>query len=115
MKIDIAPPRTLVGIVEWLWYRQERYAWKSRAPLQIQKAVQHTLFPHGLAYDFENGFGTIELNESYLLLQKIASEDANDSSVVAGARFELATSGLWVLRSNQLSYPAALTEVIISY
>lgn len=38
---------------------------------------------HGLAYDFENGFGTIELNESYLLLQKIASEDASDSIVVA--------------------------------
>ena len=66
----------------------------NRAPLQIQKAVQRTLFPHGLAYDFENGFGTIELNESYLLIQKLASEDANNPIVVAGARFELATPGL---------------------
>lgn len=66
----------------------------NRAPLQIQKAVQRTLFPHGLAYDFENGFGTIELNESYLLIQKIAPEGAKNSIVVAGARFELATSGL---------------------
>lgn len=59
----------------------------NRAPVQIQKSVQRTLFPRGLDYDFENGFGTIELNESYLLLQKIASEDAIDSIVVA-------TSGL---------------------
>ena len=27
--------------------------------------------------------------------------------LVPGARFELATSGLWVLRSNQLSYPGS--------
>lgn len=66
----------------------------NRAPLQIQKAVQHTLFPHGLAYDFENGFGTIELNESYLLLQKIAPEDANDSIVVATSGLEPLTPGL---------------------
>ncbi len=66
----------------------------NRAPLQIQKAVQHTLFPYGLAYDFENGFGTIELNESYLLLQKIAPEDANDSIVVAATGLEPVTFGL---------------------
>ena len=66
----------------------------NKAPLQIQKAVQHTLFPHGLAYGFEKGFGTIELNESYLLLQKIASEDASDSIVVAASGLEPLTPGL---------------------
>lgn len=66
----------------------------NKAPLQIKKSVQRTIFPHGLAYDFENGFGTIELNESYLLIQKLAPEDANDSIVVPGARLELATPGL---------------------
>lgn len=66
----------------------------NRAPIQIQKAVQRTLFPRGLAYDFESGFGTIELNKSYLLIQKLAPEGANNSIVVAGARLELATPGL---------------------
>ncbi len=66
----------------------------NRAPVQIQKSVQRTLFPHGLAYDFETGFGTIELNESYLLIQKLAPEGVKDSIVVAGPRFELGTSGL---------------------
>ena len=66
----------------------------NRAPLQIQKAVQHTIFPHGLAYDFENGFGTIELNESYLLIQKLAPGSANDSIVVAPGGLEPPTSGL---------------------
>ena len=35
-----------------------------------------------------------ELNESYLLLQKIASENAIDSIVVAATRLELVTPGL---------------------
>lgn len=66
----------------------------NRAPLQIQKAVQRTLFPYGLAYDFETGFGTIELNESYLLIQKLAPEDAKDSIVVAASGLEPLTPGL---------------------
>lgn len=69
-------------------------AFWNKAPVQIQKAVQRTLFPRGLAYDFETGFGTIELNKSYLLIQKLAPGSANNSIVVAGARLELATPGL---------------------
>ncbi len=56
-----------------------------RAPVRIQKAVQRTIFPHGLVYDFETGFGTIELNESYLLIQKLVPGSANDSIVVGAA------------------------------
>ncbi len=66
----------------------------NRAPVQIQKSVQRTLFPRGLTYDFETGFGTIELNESYLLLQKITDSSSKNSIMVPGARIELATSGL---------------------
>lgn len=66
----------------------------NRAPLQVQKSIQRILFPNGLSYDFETGFGTIELNESYLLIQKLAPEGAKNSNVVAEARFELATPGL---------------------
>lgn len=66
----------------------------NRAPVQIQKAVQRTLFPRGLSYDFENGFGTIELNESYLLIQKIAPSGAKNSSLVAARGLEPLTPGL---------------------
>ena len=66
----------------------------NRAPVQIQKRVQLTIFPEGLVYDFEKGFGTVKVNESYQLIKKIAPEGAKNSIVVAEARFELATSGL---------------------
>ena len=66
----------------------------NRAPVQIQKSVQRTLFPHGLTYDFENGFGTIELNESYLLLQRIPDLSNKNPIVVAPGGLEPPTSGL---------------------
>ncbi len=66
----------------------------NRAPVQIQKAVQRTLFPRGLAYDFETGFGTIELNKSYLLIQKLAPESAKNPIVVAAIGLEPMTPGL---------------------
>jgi site-specific DNA recombinase len=66
----------------------------NRAPVQIQKRVQHTIFPEGLTYDFEKGFGTVKVNESYQLIKKIASEEAIDSIVVAMTGFEPVTPGL---------------------
>ncbi|MCA9325176.1 recombinase family protein [Candidatus Saccharibacteria bacterium] len=66
----------------------------NRAPVQIQKRVQHTIFPEGLEYDFEKGFGTVKVNESYQLIRKIADDSAIDSIVVAGAGLEPATSWL---------------------
>ena len=75
-------------------FMKDPSAFWNRAPLQVKKSVQRILFPCGLSYDFETGFGTIELNESYLLLQKIAPEDAKNSIVVAATRLELVTPGL---------------------
>ena len=66
----------------------------NRAPVQIQKSVQRTLFPRGLSYDFENGFGTIELNESYLLLQKIPDNSTEKPIVVSVSGLEPLTPGL---------------------
>ena len=60
----------------------------NRAPIQIQKRVQKTIFPQGLSYDFEKGFGTIHLSNSYLLINKIASKGDNDSIVVGMTRLE---------------------------
>ena len=64
------------------------------APLQIQKRVQRTIFPNGLAYDFETGFGTVKVNESYQLIKKIADEGSKNPIVVAGGGLEPPTSGL---------------------
>jgi site-specific DNA recombinase len=66
----------------------------NRAPVQIQKSVQRTLFPRGLSYDFENGFGTIELNESYLLLQKLPDNSTKKPIMVATSGLEPLTPGL---------------------
>lgn len=61
----------------------------NRAPIRIQKQVQRTIFPQGLAYDFEKGFGTIILSDSYLLINKIAPKGDLDNFVVAPTRLEL--------------------------
>lgn len=66
----------------------------NRAPVQVKKSVQRTLFPRGLSYDFENGFGTTELNKSYLLIQSIPDNADKNPSVVAASGFEPLTSGL---------------------
>lgn len=66
----------------------------NRAPVQIQKRVQRIIFPKGLAYDFEKGFGTIHLNDSYLLINKIAPKGDPDHIVVAATGIEPVTSSL---------------------
>lgn len=66
----------------------------NRAPIQIQKRVQNTIFPDGLQYDFEKGFGTVKVNESYQLIDKIDSVENIDSIVVATSGLEPPTPGL---------------------
>lgn len=69
-------------------------AFWNQAPLQIQKRVQLLIFPEGLSYDFEKGFGTVKVNESYQLIKKIAPNEAMNSIVVAGPGLEPGTSWL---------------------
>lgn len=74
----------------------------NRAHISIKKRIQEVVFPEGLQYNAVEGFGTnlndIKLGESYLLIEKVASEKATDSAispnVVAPTRIELVTSGL---------------------
>lgn len=66
----------------------------NRAPVQIQKRVQRIIFPEGLAYDFEKGFRTIKLSNSYLLINKIAQKGDPDHIVVAPTGIEPVTLGL---------------------
>ena len=66
----------------------------NRAATPVKKLVQQFLFPGGIAYDFETGFGTIEKIDSYLLINKISGKTAENTSLVAPTRIELVTSGL---------------------
>lgn len=56
--------------------------------------VQLLLFPKGVKYDFESGFGTIEELESYLLLRKITPKGDPNNIVVAATGIEPVTLGL---------------------
>jgi hypothetical protein len=47
-----------------------------------------------LAYDFEKGFGTIKINESYQLIRKIAPEGDSNNIMVAATGIEPVTLGL---------------------
>ena len=75
--------------------------------------IQQLLFPNGIPYDFETGFGTAHQIESYLLIKKIADKSAKYSNLVAATGIEPVTLGLWVLRSNQLSYAATRDTKIV--
>lgn len=66
----------------------------NQAPLEIKKRVQDSIFPEGLTYDPTEGFGTVKLAESYLLIKKIASEEAKNPNLVAASGVEPLTSGL---------------------
>ena len=59
--------------------------------ISVKKRVQDTIFPEGLTYDFETGFGTAKLSESYQLISKIADESATYSIMAPGTGFEPAT------------------------
>lgn len=62
--------------------------------IEVKRRVQDLLFPAGLVYDCEDGFRTPQLNNSYLLIQKLAPESANNSNVVAPTGLEPVTLGL---------------------
>ena len=64
------------------------------ASIEVKKRIQDTVFPEGLTYDCDKGFGTAKLASSYLLIQKLTSEDVKDSTLVAPTRIELVTSSL---------------------
>jgi hypothetical protein len=54
----------------------------NRANTKIRQVVQLLLFPNGIVYDFETGFGTAEKIKSYLLIEKIADKTAKNSDLV---------------------------------
>jgi hypothetical protein len=66
----------------------------NRASTRSRQAIQRLLFPSGIPYDFETGFGTIKQIDSYLLLDKISGKNAENTVMVAASGLEPLTSGL---------------------
>lgn len=52
------------------------------AATPVKKLVQQFLFPHGIIYDFETGFGTIENIDFHLLINKIGGKSAENINLV---------------------------------
>lgn len=66
----------------------------NRANLQVKKAVQTLLFPTGIVYDFETGFGTAPKLKTSLLMEEISQKIDKNVSLVAVTGIEPVTSGL---------------------
>ena len=54
----------------------------NRANTKIRQDIQILLFPNGIVYDFETGFGTVEKIKSYLLIEKMTEKSVRNSALV---------------------------------
>jgi NH3-dependent NAD+ synthetase len=54
----------------------------NRASTRSRQAIQKLLFPSGIPYDFETGFGTSKEIDSYLLLAKLSDKNVKNSDLV---------------------------------
>ena len=68
---------------------------------QLRPRFQKLVFPDGISYDKEKGFGTAKLGLIYKLNQQ---SDSSKSLVVDPGRLELPTSSMPWKRSSQLNY-----------
>lgn len=66
----------------------------NQGSIEIKKRVQDVIFPEGLTYDCEDGFGTAKLSESYLLINEIAQKGDSNNIMVAATGIEPVTLGL---------------------
>ena len=66
----------------------------NRSGLEIKKRVQDSIFPEGLEYDCETGFGTAQMAQSYLVIQQIADNSAKNPNLVGVPGFEPGTNRL---------------------
>lgn len=62
--------------------------------ITVKRRVQDAIFPDGVIYDFDSGFGTVKLAESYQLMQAISAGKFENSTLVATGGFEPPTPGL---------------------
>lgn len=66
----------------------------NHASTSVKQMVQLLLFPNGVKYDFETGFGTFDKLDSYLLIQRIAPKGDPNNYLVAATGIEPVTLGL---------------------
>jgi site-specific DNA recombinase len=56
--------------------------------LEVRKGIQDLIFPEGLYYSFTDGFGTIKMSESHLLIEKVTTNGDLNPSLVTPAGVE---------------------------
>ena len=66
----------------------------NHADTSVKKLVQRFIAPNGILYDTGTGFGTMREIGSYLLIKKLASEEAKNHTLVALTGIEPVTLGL---------------------
>lgn len=64
------------------------------SPIEVRKQIQDLIFPEGVKYHFEDGFGTTVLSKSHQLLKKIPHQNGEEVSLVAPTGIEPVTLGL---------------------
>jgi len=52
--------------------------------IEVKKRVQDVIFPEGLIYDFDKGFGSVKLANSYQLVAEIGHEKSVHLSMAPG-------------------------------
>jgi hypothetical protein len=60
----------------------------NRANTKIKQDIQMLLFPNGIAYDFETGFGTTEKIKSYLLIEDLMKNYDEKTDLVTSRGIE---------------------------
>lgn len=61
------------------------------APLELKIQLQDLIFPEGIEYDFNSGFGTAKMSPAYQLINQLEAKNLN---LVGPAGFEPATKRL---------------------
>lgn len=89
---EVADKEQVVDAALMLLARSDEF-W-NLGSLQVRKQLQDLIFPAGLSYTFGQGFGTVKVNSSYLLIKDLLKKDVKNSSLVGLAGLEPATNRL---------------------
>ncbi len=61
--------------------------------ISVRRRVQDAIFPEGVTYDFDNGFGTVKLAESYQLMTEVSEAKVLNRNLAGVTGIEPATIG----------------------
>lgn len=74
--------------------------------ITVKRRVQDAIFPDGVTYDFDSGFGTVKLQ----LMQTIAARNVENSSLVGQSWYEQKAA---IVRPATRAYLAANAQLLI--